>query len=159
MRIFLDIDGVMVPAKSWQRPELLNDGFPSFSSKATYVLQRLISEDTIIMLTTSHKGNHSVEEWKSIFKNRNINIENLQRLPTNVDSLSRKDEILRWVNINGISDDFIILDDDKSLNELPTFLKENLVQTSALIGLTEEHLEIAEARIISQRTSLIESEM
>ena len=159
MRIFLDIDGVMVPAKSWQRPELLRDGFPSFSSKATYVLQSLINEDTTIMLTTSHKGNFSVEEWKSIFSKRNINIENLQCLPTNVDSLSRKDEIVNWFNINNISDDFIILDDDKSLNELPTFLKGNLVQTSAQIGLTEEHLEIAKAIIVNQSISLIESEM
>jgi hypothetical protein len=31
MLIFLDIDGVMVPAKSWERPVLLKDGFPAFS--------------------------------------------------------------------------------------------------------------------------------
>lgn len=157
MRIFLDIDGVMVPAKSWKRPELLRDGFPSFSSKATHVLQSLISEDTTIMLTTSHKGNYTVEEWKSIFSSRNINIENLQCLPTNVDSISRKDEIVNWFNINNISDDFIILDDDKSLNDLPKYLKERLVQTSAQIGLTEEHLEFAKTILVSQSSSLVAS--
>lgn len=153
MLVFLDIDGVMVPAKGWKSPELLNDGFPAFSSKATYVLQNLISENTTIMLTTSHKSNFSVEEWKSIFKSRGISIENLKCLPYNVNGVSRKDEIISWFNINSIYEDFIIIDDDKSLNDLPKFLKENLVQTSPYIGLTEEHLEtiskIAKAKIIS----------
>lgn len=44
MLLFLDIDGVMVPAKSWETPALLVDGFPAFSSRAIAALQRLISE-------------------------------------------------------------------------------------------------------------------
>lgn len=147
MRIFLDIDGVMVPAKSWKSPELLSDGFPIFSSKATYVLQNLISDNTTLMLTSSHKSNFSVEGWKNIFKTRNIHVERLECLPENKENLSRKDEIVRWFNVNGVNDDFIIIDDDKSLNELPAFLKENLIQTSPNIGLTEAHLESAKAMI------------
>jgi len=140
MLIFLDIDGVMVPAKGWKSPELLSDGFPAFSSKAISTLQQLIAEDTIIMLTTSHKSNFSIEAWKSIFKKRGLNIEHVKSLPTNVDNLSRKDEIINWVNVNVLDREFIIIDDDKSLNGLPVFLKDNLVQTSPYVGLTEEHL-------------------
>lgn len=142
MLLFLDIDGVMVPAKGWKSPELLNDGFPSFSSKATHTLQQLITEDVTIMLTTSHKANYSTEEWKVIFKNRGISIGKIKSLPNNVNNLSRKDEIVNWFNINIIHENFVIIDDDKSLNALPSFLKSNLVQTSPFIGLTEEHLEI-----------------
>ena len=141
MLFFLDIDGVMVPAKGWKSPEFLNDGFPAFSIKATSTLQSLISEDVTIMLTTSHKANFSIEEWKSIFKNRGINIEKIKLLPENFNNLSRKDEIVNWFNVNYVDEDFVIIDDDKSLNELPNFLKDNLVQTSPFIGLTEEHLE------------------
>lgn len=140
MLIFLDIDGVMVPAKGWKTPELLNDGFPLFSSKATNVLQRLISEDTTVMLTSSHKSNFSIDEWKSIFEKRGITIKNLHCLPSNLNNLSRKDEIVNWFNFNDVNEAFIIIDDDKSLQELPDFLKENLIQTSPYIGLTEEHL-------------------
>jgi hypothetical protein len=50
MLLFLDIDGVMVPAKSWKNPELLNDGFPAFSSKASNALQHLISENPPLCL-------------------------------------------------------------------------------------------------------------
>ncbi len=143
MLIFLDIDGVMVPAKSWKSPELHNDGFAVFSNKATYVLQSLMAEDTAVMLTTSHKGNFTIEEWKSIFKNRGINIKNLGCLPANVNNYTRRDELVNWFNTNNVNEDFIIIDDDNSLNELPGYWKEHLLQTSPYIGLTEEHLEIA----------------
>jgi len=141
MIFFLDIDGVMVPAKGWKSPEFLNDGFPAFSSKAIITLQNLISNEDTILLTTSHKAKFSIEEWKSIFKNRGINIENIRALPENLNNLSRKDEIVNWFNVNSIDEDFVIIDDDKSLNELPDFIKEYLVQTSPYIGLTEEHCE------------------
>jgi len=39
----------------------------------------------------------------------------------------------------------VILDDDKSLNALPSHLKDHLVLTSSLIGLSEEHLVQIEA--------------
>ena len=141
MLFFLDIDGVMVPAKGWKSPEFLKDGFPAFSSKATITLQNSISEEDTIMLTTSHKSKFSIDEWKGIFKNRGISIEKIKLLPENFHSLSRKDEIVNWFKINKVDKDFVIIDDDKSLNELPDSLKENLVQTSPYIGLTEEHLE------------------
>lgn len=140
MLLFLDIDGVMVPAKGWKSPELLNDGFPEFSSKATIALQLLISDNDTIMLTTSHKTNFSIEEWKNIFRNRGIHTNKIERLPENIDNLNRKDEIVNWFKVNNTEENFIIIDDDTSLNDLPDYLKAHLVQPSSLIGLTEEHL-------------------
>ncbi len=141
MLFFLDIDGVMVPAKGWKSPEFLDDGFPAFNIKAVNTLQNLIYEDVTIVLATSHKVNFSIEEWKNIFKNRGIKIEKIKSLPDNINSLSRKDEIVNWFNVNNVDEDFVIIDDDKSLNKLPAFLKENLIQTSLYIGITEEHSE------------------
>jgi hypothetical protein len=40
-----------------------------------------------------------------------------------------------------VNEEFVIIDDDKSLNALPTFLKNKLILTSPLIGLTENHLD------------------
>jgi hypothetical protein len=140
MFIFLDIDGVMVSAKSWKRPELLDDGFPEFSSKAARVLQSLISDDTTVVLTTSHKSRFTILEWKKIFQKRGLQISRLKSLDDNVNFLSRKDEVLNWFNVNPVPEEFIIIDDDKSLNGLPPFLKERLILTSPMIGLTDEHL-------------------
>jgi hypothetical protein len=44
-----------------------------------------------------------------------------------------------------VNEGVVIIDDDKSLNELPGFMKGNLIQTSPHIGLTEEHLRTAKA--------------
>ena len=140
MLMFLDIDGVMVPAKSWKAPELLNDGFPRFSDRAVSALQSCISEDTTVMLTTSHKSTYSIEAWKDIFQSRGLQINKLQSLGENATKLSRKEEIVNWMDSNQINEEFVIIDDDTSLNDLPPSLKENLVLTSSFIGLTEQHL-------------------
>jgi hypothetical protein len=139
MLLFLDIDGVMVPAKSWQRPTLLEDGFPEFSPKAVAVLQKIISKDTFVILTTSHRSRYTLNEWKRILSRRGIQVKNLSRLRSYKNKLSRKDELLRRFNNNIVSDDVVIIDDDKSLNDLPINLKERLVQTQSFIGLTESH--------------------
>jgi hypothetical protein len=139
MLILLDIDGVMVPANSWKKPEFLNDGFPVFSSRATLALQKIISETSAdILLTTSHKSKYSIPEWFKIFEMRGIHVNKIERLCENKSYLNRKEEILYWFNSRTDHDSFVILDDDKSLNGLPLSLKENLVLTSPLVGLTDE---------------------
>lgn len=150
MLLFLDIDGVMVPAKGWKTPELLSDGFPAFSNKASLTLQSLISDEVTLMLTTSHKSRFSIEQWKTIFIKRGINVDKMKSLPANCNNLSRKDEILNWFSSNNVKEDFVIIDDDKSLNDLPAFLKDNLIQTSPYIGLTEEHFEAIKSLIVKK---------
>lgn len=139
MLILLDIDGVMVVANSWKRPEFLKDGFPAFSQKSTIALQKLLSETKAdILLTTSHKAKYTIQEWKKIFEIREIKINDLFCLPENISFLSRKEEIMNWVNFSKNSSDFIIIDDDKTLNSLPLNIKEKLLQTDSMIGLTIE---------------------
>ena len=139
MLILLDIDGVMVPASSWKRPEFLNDGFPVFSSRAVKALQNIISETSAnILLTTSHKSKYSIDEWKNIFQLRGLKVNSISSLPENLNFLNRKDEIMMWINSQIHLPDFLIIDDDKTLNSLPDFAKKNLLQTSSTLGLTED---------------------
>ena len=135
MLIFLDIDGVMVPAKSWKRPEILKDGFPDFSMNSVSALNTILSKSVKLILTTSHKSSYSINEWKFIFKNRGIQLNQIVSLEENSTGLSRKDELLRWFNKNIVSEPFVIIDDDKSLNGLPDYLKKHLLLTSPIIGL------------------------
>jgi len=139
MKLLLDIDGVMVPASPWKRPDFLSDNFPVFTSKATKALQRILIEtNASVVLTTSHKSRYSIAEWISIFQKRGIEIRSLERLPENITHQNRREEILNWLNEQDALEAFIILDDDKSLNDLPLSIKENLLQTSSMIGLTDE---------------------
>jgi len=138
MLLYLDIDGVMIPANSWRKPEILEDGFPAFSSMAIKSLNRIISNTHAdIVLTTSHKHKYSLNEWCNIFNRRDILIQNINRLPENVNHLNRKEELLRWFDDSRSKDKFIIIDDDKSLNALPKILKDKLIQTSGSVGLTD----------------------
>jgi ATP-dependent helicase/DNAse subunit B len=148
MLLLLDIDGVMIPANSWRRPEILADGFVEFNPKAIKALNKILKyNDFEIVLTTSHKFKYSLNQWLDIFRARNIILNKIDRLPENVDQLNRKNEILNWSKSKISNDEFIILDDDKSLNDLPELLKARLVQTSGSVGLTDhladEVLELA----------------
>lgn len=136
MLVLLDIDGVMVKAISWKPAELLSDGFAIFSIQATRSLLTIIQEtNASIILTTSHKDRYSLEEWEAIFRNRGIDV-TIDKLENNLSNLSRKDEVMRWVD-KFHPDSFVIIDDDKSLNDLPIYLKDRLVSTSSMIGLTD----------------------
>jgi hypothetical protein len=141
MTIFLDIDGVMVPAKSWESPKLMEDGFAAFSIKAVGVFKQVINSNTRLILTTSHKSKYTLEEWKSILTNRGIQINKIEKLNNNQNYLlNRKEEISQWFQSHTIEDNFVILDDDTSLNELPNFIKSHLILTKPMIGLNESHL-------------------
>jgi hypothetical protein len=140
MLILLDIDGVMVPANSWRKPEFLDDGFPMFNTKSVKALQRILSEtNASILLTTSHKTKYKVAEWRDLLKLRGINAKRIHRLNTNSLFTSRKDEILEWYTKKHIpNEEFVIIDDDKMLNTLPIDIKNNLILTSSSVGLTDD---------------------
>ncbi len=138
MLILLDIDGVMVTTPSWKKVEILNDQFSSFNERAVINLQKIISEtNASIVLTTSHKSRFTIHEWKNIFNRRGVTVDSLYCLDNNVNYLSRKDEILNWLG-KGITESFVIIDDDKSLNDLPNKIKNKCVITSSMIGLNDE---------------------
>lgn len=144
MLILLDIDGVMVPATSWRPSEILSDGFANFSNKSIVGLQRIINNTgATILLTTSHKSIYSNSEWEQIFKTRGI-ISKIDKLEHNGDNLNRKEEILRWFTTTKSSENFVIIDDDKSLNGLPEYIKDKVVLTSGTVGL---NIELAQSSI------------
>lgn len=130
MKILLDIDGVMNKAASWRTSDVFE-----FDLTAVKSLKKIISEtNATIILTTSHKHNYTLEEWCKVFKYYGIDTD-ITRLPDNTSNLSRKEEIMDWISGNG-EDNYVIIDDDKSLNGLND--KSKLCLTSSLIGLTPE---------------------
>ena len=156
MLLLLDIDGVMVVGNSWKKPEFLNDGFPAFNNRATIALKKLVSEARAeILLTTSHKSKYSIEEWHDIFRLRGFKNLIIDVLPENKTQLSRKEEILNWVDSLNELPDFLIIDDDKTLNSLPYEIKNKLIQTNASVGLTNELVEEALAILEKDRLKFV----
>ncbi|UZJ64723.1 HAD domain-containing protein [Sphingobacterium sp. KU25419] len=143
MIFFLDIDGVMVHANPHQKVELEKDGFYKFNPQAIQILNAVIykTKDKVI-LSTSHRFKYSISEWKIIFKTRGLAIRNLSILDDKEyfsnHRHSRKEEILGFIKSNHLDrKEVVIIDDDKSLNDLPTYLKDRLVLTNSYTGLND----------------------
>ena len=138
MYILLDIDGVMIPIKSWKSVELLEDNFLTFNSIAVSNINRMIIEtNATIILTSSHKSLFNLEQWNKIFYVRGIDTV-IGKLEDNIHFLTRKEEILKWLHKNS-KENVVIIDDDKSLNSLPLHLKNKWVPIDSMIGLTEKN--------------------
>jgi hypothetical protein len=139
MKFILDIDGVMVHANPHRQVELDIDGFYKFNTIAVSILNSVVNTQRgdELILSTSHRFRFSVTQWKDIFKHRGIAIESISIIETPIlYGNSRKSEIVNWITTHHLRyDEVVIIDDDKSLNDLPQLLKERLVLTNSYLGL------------------------
>ena len=137
MKIFLDIDGVMVHANPSRRLDFEEDGFYKFNVEAVNAINVLDNENNEVILSTSHRFRYSKKEWKNIFKRRGINFKKISVIDISLDNyFSRKIEIESWIDTNHIKpNDIVIIDDDKSLNGLKEEYKSRLVLTNSYTGL------------------------
>lgn len=135
MKVFLDIDGVMVHANPYKTVELEDDGFYRFAFRAVSAFNCIENPD--IILSTSHRHRFSIPVWENIFMKRGIHFKSISIITNECShKISRREEIETWVREKKYrNDDFIIIDDDKSLNGLPKRLKERVVMTSPYVGL------------------------
>ncbi len=88
-------------------------------------------------MTTSQKSSYSIPQWRNIFSTRGFENLNIKKLNKNSNNLNRREEIMKWIN-KGYENSFVIIDDDKFLNNLPYNVKSKLVQPSATVGLNDE---------------------
>ncbi|WP_394343527.1 HAD domain-containing protein [Hymenobacter metallilatus] len=51
---------------------------------------------------------------------------------------NRSEEIKAWVHQFGAAEDYVIIDDDLSINGLPNYIKNRWVMTKPMIGLNKE---------------------
>ncbi len=141
MIFFLDIDGVMVHADPHRQVELEKDGFYKFNTVAVQVLKSVLqtTKDELI-LSTCHRFRYNVTEWRHIFKARGLSIRKISILDLPVEmKVNRRSEIIKWIDEKHLDPkDIVIIDDDKSLNDLPPHLKERLVLTNPYVGLNKE---------------------
>jgi hypothetical protein len=151
--VLLDIDGVMVPIHSGQRPTLLEDGFMAFDPTCTAALRWLLDQAEIhIVLTTTHRVNHSREGWKVLFQHRGIDSRQLSKVndASDLEEVGKRgQEIMEWVESKPIGANFVILDDDASLANLPDHIRSRWIRTGSFRGLTFQDAESA-LRLLAQ---------
>ena len=147
MTILLDIDGVLETTPPWKRPEMLDDGFMKLNENALKNLSILYKmTNASIVLTTTHRINYDIDQWKAIFNTRGLNFETITKINDKTEIsqlLDRGTEIKEWVDREGINLNYIILDDDHAIHALPNSIKERWVATIPTIGFDKTALEKA----------------
>jgi len=140
MLLLLDIDGVMETSPAWKTPKFLADGFYQFNTEAQENLKEIVTQfKPEIVLTTTHRVNYTLDEWRQIFQARGIHITKISKIneaQNNTEIRKRNVEIEAWFHQNKEAD-FIILDDDKSLHALPQSIKDHWICIDALLGITK----------------------
>lgn len=140
--ILLDIDGVLVTEGAWKPVTIEADGFLKFNDRAATCLAAIIIQtDASVILTSTHRSRYTNSEWQLVFNNRGITIKAFSTLDDYGNySLckSRREEIEQFVQTNPDIKDYIIIDDDNSLHNLPISIKDRWLQTMPLTGINDE---------------------
>ncbi len=149
MKLLLDFDGVLITTPSWRKVARLDDGFLAFKPQCAYNIAEVVtSYSAEIVLTTTHRIHYDNTTWQQLLENRGIithKVSKINEVKHHFEIGNRCDEIMQWVeqqnNINN-NTDFIIIDDDKSLNNLLPNIKNKWIQTDFMLGFTDELKEI-----------------
>ncbi|MGH1338082.1 MAG: HAD domain-containing protein [Aureispira sp.] len=150
--LFLDLDGVLITTPAWRPNEIATDGYSAFNPICVHYLNALLPLANFeIWLSSSRRKTSSLEAFQGIFERRGVAAKLAGFLPDYPNCHSRKEEILTFITTMKISN-FLILDDDKSLNGLAPVYKERLVLTSYFQGFKEEQLALA-TTILKKHTS------
>lgn len=146
--ILLDIDGVLIITPSWKPDAINNDGYSDFDTIAVDNFNQLLNTVTAeLWLTSSRRTNNTLLQFNQIFKNRKISKELNGFIPQGTKRVSRLIEINRFLDHEPVRN-FLIIDDDNSLEDLDTKRKQYWIKTLPLLGfnnaaLLDAHLKIA----------------
>lgn len=145
--MILDLDGVLITNPSWKADRIHSDGYSKFNESCVENLNRLLTlAEFDIWLSSTRRTVKTLTEFNLIFKNRGIKKEIVGFLPEYADCKNRKEEVLKFITEFNTSD-FLIIDDDKSLNGLENGIKENLILTELTKGFNSEKLKEATEKI------------
>jgi len=145
--LILDLDGVLITTPPWKADEMDFDGYSKFNQSCIDNLNELLAlTDFDIWLSSTRRTMKSIEEFNLIFANRNIKKPVLGFLPEYTSCANRKEEILRYLD-EFKPENYLILDDDKSLNGLDNIIKDRLILTQLMKGFSQEQLKLAIEKI------------
>ena len=132
--LILDIDGVLITTPTWKPDHLHHDGYSDFNSKCVDNLNALFDFDNFeIWLSSSRRSAKTLPEFNLIFEARGIKKKIIGYLPEHPCRMSRKEEIEKFIIENDITR-FLIIDDDKSLNNLEDEIKKWWIKTDLMLG-------------------------
>ena len=145
--LILDLDGVLITTPPWKADKMDSDGYSEFNNSCVENLNRLLTLAKFdIWLSSTRRTVKTIREFNLIFEKRKIAGEIVGFLPEYSDCKNRKEKIQKFITESKLMD-FLILDDDKSLNGLASGIKKNLILTDFNNGFDTGKLKEATERI------------
>ncbi len=142
--IILDLDGVLILTPNWKSDEIHADGYSEFNSDCVRNLNLLMANlNAELWLSSTRRFSKNLKQFQEIFMNRNIKAPLIGFLPGGTIGIERKIEIDVFLDNEPIQN-FLIIDDDKSLNGLELVRRQFWVQTEFLTGFNAEKLNEAQ---------------
>jgi hypothetical protein len=136
--LILDLDGVLITTPSWKADDMHADGYSDFNKNCVDNLNKLLLiENFEIWLSSTRRTKKTLKEFNQIFNNRNVRNEIKGFLPIYSSAKNRKEEIELFISQENITN-YIIIDDDKSLNGLENEIKSKLIITELMKGFNQE---------------------
>ena len=141
--LFLDLDGVLITTPQWKQDELDADGYSKFDSKCVNHLNTLLGQQTFeIVLSSTGRRTKNIAVFNRIFSFRGI-AKFIDRFLPEYDPIkSRSDELSKFIG-DASFEEFIILDDDKSLNGASVEIRNKWVGTEQHRGFDSDKLQEA----------------
>jgi hypothetical protein len=145
--ILLDLDGVAIITPPWKQDEIGDDNFSLFNSSIVENLNDFFySVDAEIWLISDRRKSFTLEQMNSLFKKRGLKKELSGLVSVYENGITRFEELNRFLQEKPIKN-FLIIDDDASLENMAKEQKSFLVKTSPLIGFNQEKLIEAKNKI------------
>ncbi len=135
--ILLDLDGVLITTKPWESDHLLEDGFAEFNKKSVDKLNEILDETGYdIVLTSARRYSVDIDKMNEFFKTRGIKgqIIGYNRLFDLDLKWDRAKQIMAFLMLHR-PDNYLIIDDDKSIGRMNSSLCEKWIKTDPMIGL------------------------
>ncbi len=147
LTIILDLDGVLITTLPTQ-PEVLHaDGYTDFNKDCVANFNALMSmTDAEVWLISMRRKTKTLAEMQAIFANRGIVAPLVGMVPVYAEGMKRNHETVRFIRQQNL-EQYLIIDDNRVLRQLPRVMKNRLVQTNYAQGFNEEALQ--EARRVS----------
>lgn len=137
--ILLDLDGVLITTAQWKPDSMHEDGYSDFNPECVEKLNELVKETGYsIVLSSDRRRGADIDKFNERFKARGVKESIVAYVPdynegTKKPWLNRRQEIELFLE-EFKPDNYLILDDDKSLCDVSKEIKANWIQTYMSIG-------------------------
>jgi len=133
--ILLDLDGVLITTAPWEPDKMHEDGYSDFNPICVTNLNRIIKDTGYdIILSSARRVEVNRLVMNGYFKNRGVIKLIKDYVPIYREASSRREEIEMFLE-EYKPENYLILDDDKSLSGASEEIKSNWIQTYLMTGL------------------------